>query len=96
MTYDNACHQMGYAILKEASKPQAKRMTEAIDFMVENATDANWGALQRAVKILQDGYKNKEPNPYTEKLSAWVDKEMKKEFHKDMIYYSLCYEGFRV
>lgn len=94
MNYSESCQQIGYAILQEASKPMAEKMNEAIDFMVENCKDANWDAIHRSMKILTEpefGTK-----PYTDKLFKWMMEEMNKEFNKDMIYYSLCYDGFRV
>jgi hypothetical protein len=87
---------MGYAILQKASEPMAKRLNEAIDFMVQNMPKENFDVLERAVRILEEGYKNKEPSPFAKQFTEITTKWMEKEFEKDMIYYSICYDGFRI
>ncbi len=96
MNYSESCRQMGYAILQKASEPRLKKMNEAIDFMAKNMTDEQAASISRSLKIMEEGFKNRKPDPYTEKLFNWMEKEMNKQFNKDMIYYSICYDGFRV
>lgn len=94
MNYSESCQQMGYAILQEASKPLEEAMKESISFIAEHATEANWDAVHRSMEILRQGFENRKP--YTDKLMQLMKEYAKKEFQKDMIYYSLCYDGFRV
>jgi len=93
MNHSESCQQMGYAILKEASKPMAKRMSEAMDFMVEHTSDARWDVAERSLKIMEQPRK---PSLYADKFTSIIKKLMQREFEKDMIYYSLCHDGFRV
>ena len=95
MNYSESCQQMGHAILSKASEPMAKRMDEAISFMVENAKDANWEALHRSMKILE-GLEEPREHPYTGRFWQLINKRMEEQYRLDLIYYSLCYDGFRV
>lgn len=67
---------------------------DTIDFMVENCKEANWSALERALKIMESGFVKK--GSYTDRFTKWVNKEANKMFQQDMIYYTICYDGFRL
>lgn len=96
MNYSESCQQMGYAILQKASEPMTKRMNDAIDFMIQTVPKENFDVLQRAVRILEEGYKNKEQDPFTKQFIEMTTRWAEEEFRKDMIYYSICYDGFRI
>ena len=95
MNYDDACYQMGYAVFSYANRENSQRLIDAINFIVEHSKDARWDCIQRSLEIMENAPK-KQQNPKTEAFFNLIHKMMIKEFKKDMIYYSLCHDGFRI
>lgn len=89
----NTYRQFGYAILHAYTK-EHNVVQQAVDFMVKHCKDARWDIVTKAIRIMEEGFKEKQP--YTCELVEWINREMEKQFNQDMIYYTICYDGFRL
>ena len=92
----NEYASFGCAILREASKPMAERMSKAFEWIAKNTDEKALESLSRSVRIMEEGFKKKKPCPYTDAFFDMMEKEMQKQFERDMIYYTICYDGFRL
>jgi hypothetical protein len=56
-------------------------LSEILDMVVKNASDANWGAVKRAMKIMEAGFKKRPTTHFLENL----DRNMKQQAEFDRI-----------
>lgn len=83
--------QFGYAILSAVAKKN-NPVGEAVDFLIKH-TEA-WDSISRSMRRLEEYYTKSEP--YTCAFTEMIKQEFEKQFKKDMIYYTICYDGFRL
>ena len=96
MTQSDTRYQIGYAILSKAAEPSTKRLMSALQMIADNMTDEQAERLQKSMRILEEGFKKPDPDSYAARLTNMMNKWAEQEFRKDMIYYSICYDGFRL
>lgn len=94
----NACYSHGYAILKARSKQIEDAMRSAIDTTAKiiSTNPKLIDSIQKAIQILEEPEPKSEPSPYTTKFVQMIHKRMQYNFKLDMVYYSICSDGFRI
>ena len=85
--------QFGHALLRAYCKDH-NSVADAVNFIVKHCTDDAWDCVSRSLQMMEDSFARK--TPYTDQFVEWAKREMQKQFELDMIYYTICHDGFRL
>jgi|15BtaG_2_1085339.scaffolds.fasta_scaffold00003_179 hypothetical protein len=62
------------------SRPQPEfDIGTACGWIIKFGNQKSFDAVSRSMKIMEEGFKNKKPSPYTDKLNQWAKEGLKDE-----------------
>ena len=84
--------QYGRAILQIMSALTLKHFDQAVDILYNNMSQEQLDKCTQLLDILEDGFKTKQNTDVWE----FVQHDIQKCYEQDMIYYTICYDGYRL